>query len=164
MRAHGCTDSQGGYSISARVPVATTQLGAPLQYANLFLLGSHDTGPLVCFLVSFLLVTVAFGPWLYEVFSTKRKSLNIARPVSPFYRVSGPRRLIFQTTAGLVILSCILSWVGFAFAVRLATALEEGLESYNSRQDRRESFLVSRGNAVWIGLVGSVSPHHSSLA
>ena len=66
-------------------------------------------------------------------------------------------KLTAKTTIGLVILSCILSWVGFAFGVRLAPALEEGIAEYNSRKDRSSAFEVTKGNAVWVGLVGCVS-------
>jgi hypothetical protein len=153
---HGCTSSLGAYSLTATVSVVTTQPGLPQQYTILSLLGSHDTGPLVCYLVSFLLLIIAFGPWLYEVFSTKSRPY-IARIVSQ--RVSGSLqlKLIAKTATGLVLLSCILSWIGFAFGVRLAPALEEGIAEYNSRKDRSSAFEVTRGNAVWIGLVGCVS-------
>lgn len=70
-------------------------------------------------------------------------------------------KLIVEVTTGLVVLSCILSWIGFAFGVRLAPALEEGIAEYNSRRDRSAAFEVTRGNAVWIGLVGCVSPLRS---
>jgi len=59
-------------------------------------------------------------------------------------------------TSGLLVLSCILSWIGFAFGVRLAPALEDGISEYNKRRDRTTAFHVSRGNAVWIGLVGAL--------
>jgi len=61
-----------------------------------------------------------------------------------------------KITSGLLVLSCILSWIGFAFGVRLAPALEDGISEYNKRRDRTTAFQVSRGNAVWIGLVGAV--------
>jgi hypothetical protein len=79
---HGCTSSQGAYSLTAAVSVASTEPGLPPQYAFFSLLGSHDTGPLVCYLVSFLLLIIAFGPWLYEIFSVKSRSFSIARIVS----------------------------------------------------------------------------------
>ena len=63
---------------------------------------------------------------------------------------------MIKITSGLLVLSCILSWIGFAFGVRLAPALEEGISEYNKRRDRTTAFHVSRGNAVWIGLVGAV--------
>lgn len=78
---HGCTSSLGAYSLTAIVPAVTSQPGLPQQYTILSLLGSHDTGPIVCYLVSFLLLIIAFGPWLYEVFTTKSRS-RIARIVS----------------------------------------------------------------------------------
>jgi len=120
--------------------VTSTQPLQSPQYTIVSLLGSHDTGPLVCFLVSFLLVIIAIGFWLYEVFSIKTRSLGIAKII----------------TSGLLVLSCILSWIGFAFGVRLAPALEDGISEYNKRRDRTTAFQVSRGNAVWIGLVGAL--------
>ena len=63
---------------------------------------------------------------------------------------------MIKITSGLLVLSCILSWIGFAFGVRLAPALEDGISEYNKRRDRTTAFQVSRGNAVWIGLVGAV--------
>jgi len=78
---HGCTSSLGAYSLTAIVPAVTSQSGLPRQCTILSLLGSRDTGPLVCYLVSFLLLTIAFGPWLYEGFTTKSRS-GIARIVS----------------------------------------------------------------------------------
>lgn len=72
---HGCTDSQGAYSLTATVSVVDLQPGLPPQYAILSLLGSHDTGPLVCYLVSFLLLIFAFGPWLYDVLAAKGPSV-----------------------------------------------------------------------------------------
>jgi hypothetical protein len=110
----------------------------------------------VCYLVSFLLLIIAFGPWLYEVFSTKSRPY-IARIVSHGVSESLQLKLIAKTATGLVLLSCILSWIGFAFGVRLVPALEEGISEYNSRKDRSSAFEVTRGNAVWIGLVGCVS-------
>jgi len=79
---HGCTDSQGAYSLTARLAVTSTQPLQSPQYTIVSLLGSHDTGPLVCFLVSFLLVIIAIGFWLYEVFSIKTRSLGIAKIVN----------------------------------------------------------------------------------
>jgi hypothetical protein len=80
---NGCTKSQGGYSVGADIMLASTQLGQAPQYAYLWLLKVKDTGPLVCFLVSFLLVTIAMlGPWGYEIFGHKQSALATARPVS----------------------------------------------------------------------------------
>jgi hypothetical protein len=70
--------------------VSTSESGGPSSpsSARFELLGSHATGPLVCLLVSFLLVTTALGTWTYDVLGTDHDTLRITRPVSTAtYRV-----------------------------------------------------------------------------
>lgn len=79
-----CTPSKGAYDLTIFLPTISPdgvpQTGIPTP---LDLLRGSDTGPLLCLLVSFLLVTVAMVPWFLDVFRHSSKTGRISRIVSP---------------------------------------------------------------------------------